>query len=46
MNYILNTDSPNAPATIVKDGFIWRLCIVNGADKGFYVRTFKKVKAK
>lgn len=44
MNYIINTDAKNPAKSIVKDGYLWRLCYMNDSDKGFYVRTFRKVK--
>lgn len=43
MDYILNT-MPNSKPTIIKDGYIWRLIFMNGSEKGFYVRTNKKVR--
>lgn len=45
MEYIRNVDTPKQD-TIVRDGFVWRLCFMNGAEKGFYVRTNKKVRSK
>lgn len=45
MNYILNADNTKQD-TIVREGFVWRLCFMNGAEKGFYVRTNKKVRTK
>lgn len=44
LTYIINTDAKKPASTIVKDGFLWRLCYMNDSDKGFYVRTNKKIK--
>ena len=46
MDYILNTDAKNPPKTIVQDGYLWRLVYMNDAEKGFYVRTNRKVRGK